>query len=106
MNHPQKISVGHLEAVSQLLDEVAPDLSLHIKALINQPRVQESSGRGHSAFVSYPFNLRANDANAILLALEDSRETHGPNQTFCGFSIPALIMIWQALLAKVYFPTK
>ena len=101
MNSPDTNSAGHLEAVSQILDEVAPDLSLHIKTIANQPQVQESSGRSHSAFVSYPFNLGADDANAILVALEDSRETHGPNQMFGGFSIPALIMTWRALLVGV-----
>jgi hypothetical protein len=88
-----------LEAVSQILDEVAPDLSFHIKTISNQAQVPESPERGHSASVGYPFNLLAADGSAILLALEDSRETHGPNQTFGGFSIPALIMTWRALLA-------
>ncbi len=99
MNSPDTISAGHLEAVSQILDEVAPDLSLHIKTTLNQAQVLVSSGRGHSTFVGYPFNLLAADGSAILLALEDSRETHGPNQMFGGFSIPALIMTWRALLA-------
>ena len=89
-----------MEAVSQILDEVAPDLSLHMKTIANQTHAQEAPGRGHSAFVSYPFNLQTDDANAILTALEDSRETHGPNQMFGGFSIPSLIMTWRALLVR------
>lgn len=99
MRSPDTISAGHLEAVSQILDEVAPDLSLHIKTIRDQAQAPESSGRGYSSSVRYPFNLLAADGSAILLALEDSRETHGPNQMFGGFSIPALIMVWQALLA-------
>lgn len=100
MNSPDTISAGHLEAVSQILDEVAPDLSLHIKTILNQAHVPESSGRSLSPAVSYPFNLLAADGSAILLALEDSRETHGPNQMFGGFSIPALILTWRALLVR------
>ena len=99
MISPDTISAGHLEAIGQILDEVAPDLSLHIKTIRDQAQASESSGRGHSSSVSYPFNLLAADGSAILVALEESRETHGPNQTFGGFSIPALIMTWQALLA-------
>ena len=101
MNHPETISAGHLEAVSQVLDEVAPDLSFHIRTILNQAQVPASSGRGWPTAASYPFNLLAADGSAILVALEDSRETHGPNQMFGGFSIPALIMTWRALLVGV-----
>ena len=101
MNYPETISAGHLEAVSQILDEVAPDLSCHMKTIRNQAQVPESSGRDRSAPVSYPFNLPAADGSAILSALEEAEETHGPNQTFCAFSIPALIMAWRALLVGV-----
>ena len=101
MNHPETISAGHLKAVSQILEEVAPDLSCHMKTILDQVQLPAWSGRGRSTAAGYPFNLLAADGGAILLALEDSRETHGPNQMFGGFSIPALIMTWRALLVGV-----
>lgn len=83
----------------QILNEVEPDLSHHIKAMVEQGSLQEPLKR--STFANYPFNIRVDAANAILLALEEAEETHGPDQKFCGFSIRALIMIWQGLLGRI-----
>jgi hypothetical protein len=101
VNQPETISAGHLEAVRQILNEVEPDLSHHIKTIVQQGPLQEPSKRGQSTFVNYPFTIRVGDANAILSALEEAEETHGPDQKFCGFSIRALIMIWQGLLVRL-----
>ena len=95
------VSAGHLEAIKQILNEVSPDLSHHIRTIVEQGKVPQPSVRGQSTFCSYPFKIRVDDAKAILLALEQAQQTYGPEQKCFGFSIRGLIMVWQGLLARL-----
>jgi hypothetical protein len=95
------VNAGHLEAIRQILNEVSPDLSHHIRTIVEQGKVPEPSVRGQSTFCNYPFKIRVDDAKAILSALERAQQAYGPDRKFFGFPIRGLIMIWQGLLARL-----
>jgi hypothetical protein len=97
----EKISAGILQATGEVLSLVSPDLCHHVSAIGRRGPLPYVPRRGQSSYHDYELSMRADDASAILSALQHAEQQYGRERLFFGFQLSALVMFWMGFVERL-----